>query len=318
VRSATIGSPTPISGGGAASFVDVEGYQQKPEDRRYVALSFIAPKYFQTLGTPLVAGRDFAFQDEGGPRVAIINQAMARYYFADSNPIGKHFTIEKDWKNIGGPDKPYEIVGVAGDAKYDDAHGVPPRTIYLPAFSDGRLFASDFILRTSMPPDAVTGEVRRSIAEILKGVEVLRTTTMSEQVDAAIVPERLIAMLSGSFGTLGLILAAIGLYGLLAYTAARRTKEIGVRMALGATRGSVTRMVLRDALGMVTAGLLVGIPVALWSRKFAGSLIEGLPQSSNFPISMATLGVVAVALLASYIPARRATKVDPMEALRYE
>jgi ABC-type antimicrobial peptide transport system permease subunit len=141
---------------------------------------------------------------------------------------------------------------------------------------------------------------------------------MSEQVDAAIVPERLIAMLSGSFGTLGLILAAIGLYGLLAYTAARRTKEIGVRMALGATRAVVTWMVLRDALLMVLAGLVVGIPVALWSRKFAGSLIEGLPASSALPISVAALGVIAVALLASYIPARRATKVDPMEALRYE
>jgi predicted permease len=318
VRSATIGSPTPISGAGAASFVDVEGLQQKPEDRRYVAISWIAPKYFQTLGTPLLAGRDFTFQDEGGPRVAIINEAMARYYFADANPIGKHLSIEKDWKNIGGPDKPYEIVGVVGDAKYDDAHGAPPRTLYLTAFGDGRMYASDFILRTSMPPDAVTGEVRRSVAEILKGVAVRHATTMSEQVDAALVPERLIAMLSGSFGTLGLILAAIGLYGLLAYAAARRTKEIGVRMALGATRGTVTWMVLRDALGMVSAGLLVGIPVALWSRKFAGSLIEGLPPSSVLPISMAALGVIAVAFMASYIPARRATKVDPMEALRYE
>ena len=171
---------------------------------------------------------------------------------------------------------------------------------------------------TEVNVDAVTGEVRRSIAEILKGVEVRRITTMSEQVDAAIVPERLIAMLSGSFGTLGLILAAIGLYGLLAYTAARRTKEIGVRMALGATPGAVTWMVLRDALTMVSAGLVVGIPVALWSKKFAGSLIEGLPQSSVLPISMAALGVIAVAFMASYFPARRVTKVDPIEALRYE
>ena len=317
-RLATIGSPTPISGGGAACFVDVEGYQQKPEDRRYVTLSWVAPKYFQTIGTPLLAGRDFTFQDEGGPRVAIINQAMARYYFADANPIGKHFTIEKDWKNIGGPDKPYEIVGVVGNAKYDDAHEAPPRTMYLTAFGDGRMFASDFILRTSIPPDELTGAVRRSVAEILKGVQVSHVTTMSEQVDASIVPERLIAMLSGSFGTLGLILATIGLYGLLAYTAARRTKEIGVRMALGATRGNVTWMVLRDALVMVSSGLAAGIPFALWTRKFAASLIAGLPPSSVLPISFAALGVIAVALAASYIPARRATKVDPMVALRYE
>jgi len=318
VRSATIAAPTPISGGGASSFIDVEGYQQKPEDRRYVAISWIAPKYFQTLGTPLLAGRDFTFQDEGGPRVAIINQAMARYYFADANPIGKHFTLVKDWKNLGGPDKPYEIVGVVGDAKYDDAHEAPPRTIYLTAFGDGRIFANNFILRTGIPPDELTGAVRRSVAEILKGAQVSHVTTMSEQVDASIVPERLIAMLSGSFGTLGLILATIGLYGLLAYTAARRTKEIGVRMALGATRGDVTWMVLRDALVMVSAGLGAGIPIALWARKFAASLIAGLPPSSVLPISFAALGVIAVALAASYVPARRATKVDPMEALRYE
>ena len=318
VRSATLGSPTPISGGGASSFVDVEGYQQKPEDRRYVAISWIAPKYFQTLGTPLLAGRDFTFQDEGGPRVAIINQAMARYYFADANPVGKHLTIEKDWKNIGGPDKPYEIVGVVGNAKYDDTHGVPPPTLYLTAFGDGRMFASDFILRTSIPPDAVTGEVRRSVAEILRGVQVERVTTMSDQVDASIVPERLVAMLSGSFGTLGLILAAIGLYGLLAYATARRTREIGVRIALGATRGTVRWMVLREALVMVSAGLAAGIPLALWTRKFTSSLIEGLPPSSVLPISFAAFGVVAVALVASYIPVRRATKVDPMVALRYE
>jgi ABC-type antimicrobial peptide transport system permease subunit len=180
------------------------------------------------------------------------------------------------------------------------------------------MFASDFILRTSIPPDELTGAVRRSVAGILKGVQVDRVTTMAEQVDASIVPERLIAMLSGSFGTLGLILAAIGLYGLLAYIAARRTKEIGVRMALGATRGDVTWMVLRDALVMVSAGLAAGIPIALWARKFAASLILGLPPSSVLPISFAALGVVAVALAASYIPARRATKVDPMEALRYE
>jgi predicted permease len=318
VRSATLADPTPISGGGASSFVNAEGYQQKPEDRRYVSLAFVAPKYFQTLGTPLVAGRDFTSQDQGGPRVAIINQAMARYYFTGANPIGKHFTIERDWKGIGGADKPYEIVGVVGNAKYDDAHEVPPRTIYLTVFMDGGMFANDLILRTRISLTAVTGEIRRSVAEILKGVQVNHVTTMSDQVDASIVPERLIAMLSGSFGALGSMLTAIGLYGLLAYTAARRTKEIGVRIALGATRGAVSWMVLRDALVMVSMGLAAGIPVALWARKFAASLIAGLPPSSVLPISFAALGVIAVALVASYIPARRATKVDPLVALRYE
>jgi predicted permease len=318
VRSATLGAPTPISGAGASSFVTVEGYQQKPEDRRYVSLAFVAPKYFETLGTPLVAGRDFTFQDEGGPRVAIVNQAMARYYFAGANPIGRHLTLDRDWKGIGGADKPYEIVGVVGNAKYSDAHEAPPGIVYLTAFQEGRMFANHFILRTLIAPVTVAGEVRHRVGEMLRGVQVDHVTTMSDQVDASIVPERLIAMLSGSFGALGSMLAAIGLYGLLAYTGARRTKEIGVRMALGATRGDVTWMVLRDALVMVSAGLAAGIPVALWARKFAASVMEGLPPSSVLPISFAALGVIAVALVASYIPARRATKVDPMVALRYE
>jgi ABC-type antimicrobial peptide transport system permease subunit len=141
---------------------------------------------------------------------------------------------------------------------------------------------------------------------------------MSDQVDAAVVPERLVAMLSGSFGALGSLLAAIGLHGLLAYTAARRTKEIGVRTALGATRGDVAWLVLRDALVMVSVGLAAGIPVALWARKFAASLIEGLPTSSALTISLAAVGMIVVALVATYIPARRATRVDPMVALRYE
>ena len=136
--------------------------------------------------------------------------------------------------------------------------------------------------------------------------------------DASIVPERVVAILSGSFGVLGSLLAALGLYGLLAYTVARRTNEIGIRMALGASRGNVARMVLRDALGMVSAGLAIGVPIAFWARSLAASLIEGLPVKSAVPLVFGAVGMIAVGLLASYIPARRATKVDPVVALRHE
>ena len=136
VRSATMSSGTPISGSGASSFANVEGHPERPEDRRYVSLTWVAPKYFDTLGTPFLAGRDFNWQDQGGPRVAIVNQAFARYYFADGNPIGKHFWLEKDWKGFG-PDKTYEIVGMVGDSKYYDIDEATPRTIYFHAFQDG-------------------------------------------------------------------------------------------------------------------------------------------------------------------------------------
>jgi predicted permease len=316
VRSATLCAGTPLSGGGASGFANVEGFEEKPEDRRYVSINWVAPNYFHTLGMPLLAGRDFSSQDQGGTRVAIINQAMARYYFPGRDAIGKHFTLDRDWRGFG-PDEPYEIVGVVGDAHYYEIREEPPRTIYFDTFQ-GRWVGSHLVLRTRIAPTVVAPDVRRTVREIVKGVSVGHITTMADQVDASIVPERVLAMISGSLGVLGSLLAALGLYGLLAYTVARRTNEIGVRMALGASRGSMARMVLRDALGMVSAGLVIGIPIALWARKFAASMIEGIPPSIVLPIYLAVAGIIAVALVASYIPARRATKVDPMVALRYE
>jgi predicted permease len=311
VRSATLSGVTPLSGAGASCFVTVEGFQESPEDRRYVQRNWVAPKYFETFGTALAAGRDFRFLDQGNSRVAIINQAMARYYFADRDPIGKHVTFDGD-------ESSYEIVGVAGDAKYYDLRETPPRTIYLSSFHRDGVVGHNFALRTSVDPAEVTGDVGRTVRDVLKTVAVRRITTMAEQMDGVIVPERLVALLSGLFGGLGLLLAAIGLYGLLAYTVARRVHEIGVRMALGATRGDVSRRVLTDALGMVSAGLLIGVPITIWGKTFAASMIEGLQLDSPAPIAFGGATMIAVALLAAYLPARRAARVDPIEALRHE
>jgi ABC-type antimicrobial peptide transport system permease subunit len=150
----------------------------------------------------------------------------------------------------------------------------------------------------------------------LNAVPVARIRTLAEQVDASIVTERLIATLSGLFGALGTLLAAIGLYGLLAYTVARRVNEIGIRMALGATQGAVTRMVLGEALGMAAAGLAIGLPLALWSKRLTASLVRDLPLASTVPIVFAAMAMIVVALIAAYIPARRAAAVDPATALR--
>ena len=184
-------------------------------------------------------------------------------------------------------------------------------------FQENHLF-DQFELRTSADPAAMAGTVRRMVREVLKTVPVTRVTTLADQVDSNIVPERLIATLSEFFGGLGAVLAGIGLYGLLAYSVARRTNEIGIRMALGATAGDVSRLVLRDAMGMVCAGLVAGAFMVLWGRPLAASLVQDLKSESAGPLAFAGGAIAAVALLASYVPARRATRVDPMVALRHE
>jgi predicted permease len=310
VRSATICAVSPISGAGANRGVTVEDYQSKPGEIPNVMENWVAPKYFETLGTPLVAGRDFSFQDQGHPRVAIINETMSRYYFGKSNPIGRDI-------NFDGDSTPYNVVGVVGDAKYLDIREDIYRTIYLNVFQEKQV-PSRFVLRTGIDPEAVAPDVRRTVRDMLPTVTVGRIITLEDQVDGTMVPERLIALLSGFFGTLAPMLTAIGLYGLLAYTVVRRTNEIGVRMALGASRSDIARMVVVDALAMVLAGLVIGAPIAFWGSTFAGSLIQGLPTQSAVSIILSVLAMVAVALVAAFYPARRATRIDPLKALRYE
>ncbi|HEV2689265.1 MAG TPA: ABC transporter permease, partial [Bryobacteraceae bacterium] len=319
VRSVSISGCTPIQGcGSGVRYVNVAGVVERPEDRRWSAVSFVAPNYFQTLGIPILAGRDFSLRDASRSRVAIVNETMARHYFHDENPIGKHFSVDRNTPLGGwhGDDRPYEIVGVVGNSK-SELRVTPPPAMYFNMFQEGQIF-HQFSLRTSVDPASVTGAARQMMRDVLKNVPVTRVKTLSEQVDSAIVPERLLAALSEFFGALGAVLAGIGLYGLLAYTVARRINEIGVRMALGATAGDVGRLVLRDALGMVGAGLVVGVAMVLWSRPVVERLVEDLKLESVAALAWGGGVIVAIALLAAYVPARRAAGVDPMVALRHE
>jgi predicted permease len=319
VQSASISGCTPIEGCGSGSrYVIAEGHVERPEDRQRPAISFVAPRYFDTLGIPLLAGRDFSLRDTGRPRVVIISGAVARHLFHGMNPIGRHLTVVHDPEPFPfGDDQPYEIIGLAGDVKSFELHDPPYPTIYFNMFQENHLF-DQFELRTSVAPASMAGTVRRVVRDVLKTAPVTRVKTLSEQVDSAIVPERLIAILSEFFAALGAARAGTGLYGLLAYSVARRTNEIGIRMALGAATGDVSRLVLGDAIRMVCAGLLVGACMVLWGRTLAASLVPDLKPESSGPLALAGGVIAAVTLLASYMPARRAARVDPMVALRHE
>lgn len=316
VVSASLSAPAPFSGAGAAGLAATEGYQERPEDRRYVAISYVAPKYFETMAVPLLAGRDFNLQDQERPHIAIISQSMALNYFPGGNPVGKHITLE----HVTGVSEAmtYEIVGVAGDANYNEIREPVRRTIYLPAFQDGRVMARDFVLRTSLPPESEAGAARSAVREVLKTIPVAGITTLTEQVDGTIVPERLMATLSGIFGSLGSLLAALGLYGLLACTVARRTTEFGARLALGATRSNLVAMVIGDALAMVVAGLVIGGPVAFWVKNLAANWIQDVRITSVVPLALGALVTLGLALFAAILPAHRASCVDPIRALRHE
>jgi len=319
VRSASASGCTPLEGCGSGSrYVQAEGHVEDPGQRQRPAISFVTPGYFETLGIPLLAGRDFSPRDAGRSRVAIVSTSVARHFFPGENPIGRHIKIVYDPEPIPfGDDRPYEIVGLAGDVKPWELHDPPYPLIYFDMFQENHL-NNRFEVRTSTDPAAIAGTVRRVIGDGLKPAWITRVRTLSEQVDADIVPERLIAALSGFFGVLGAALAGIGLYGLLAYTVARRTGEIGIRMALGATTGDVSRLVLGDALGMLCTGSVAGGCMVLWGRPLAAGLIPGLNPESGGPLAFAGGAIAAVVLLASYVPARRAARVNPMAALRHE
>jgi predicted permease len=307
VDSVAASGMTPMSGGAGSAFLRVGGFDEPAHDRQRVSLNSVSPNYFLTYRTPLLAGRDFRDSDMDQPRRIIVNQALARMYFSGRDPIGRHVWLENERD-------PYEIVGIAGDAKYQDVRLPPPPIVY--QFALMSRGSSDLSLRTSGRRTDLAADARRLVHDVLGSNSVGRVTTLAEQVDASIVPERLLATLAGFFGAVGALLAAIGLFGLLAYTVARQTKEIGIRMALGATRGRVSRMVAASAGWLVSVGLLLGAPAAFWSTRFAARSVENLPAGGAVPIASAAVALIAVAFIAVYVPTRRATRVEPVVALR--
>ena len=305
----------PITGGGGwDNSVWVEGYTPLPDENMTVYLNRAGPKYFETLGTPLLLGRDFNPRDtETTPKVAIINQTMARYFFGNSNPVGRKFGWFGEDKNKS----QFEIVGVVKDSKYETLRERVPRTAYLDCFQVV-LGSMTFAVRTSVKPTAVISQIRNEIRAIDSSIRFGGFRTLEEHVDESLGHERLMATLSSFFAGLAVLLACVGLYGVMAYAVTRRTNEIGIRMALGADRAQVLRMILRESALLVAAGIAVGLPVALAAARLISGQLYGLKPADPSTIAGAIFLIAAVGALAGYIPARRATKVDPMVALRYE
>ena len=314
--------------------IAAEGYQRKADERPFVDFNAVSAGYFQTLRIPLLQGRDFRAEDnppfsetpdpsmrphnddERLPPpapVAIVNQAMARKYFPHQNAVGKHFS-RGDKFNLANS---FEIIGVVKDANYFNIREAVETMIYVPVW---RLSANAVTLcvRANGSPEVLPNAIRQEVAGLDRAIPVLQTLTLEDQFDNTISQERTVTSLSSFFGGLAVLLAALGLYGVMAHSVTRRYREIGIRMALGAKSGTVLWLVLRDTAWMIGIGALIGLPAAFALTRLVQSFLYGLTPQDPLSIVLATVGLILVTGLAGYIPARRATLVDPMIALRYE
>ena len=319
VRNVSIATYAPMSGSSRSSSIKIngQGYEPKLDDDLVVKDLLTGPKYAETLGVPLLRGREIELRDTASsPRVAVVNATFAEKYFKGQNPIGRTFTFD-DETDHGAP---LEIVGVVGDIKSDDARDKPEPTVYRPILQiqEQGAYSATIHIRTTSDPTQLTPQVRQMLKQVDDKLPIFGVTTLDEQLRKNLDQERLVAQLVSFFGALALILACIGLYGVMAQGVARRTNEIGIRMALGARGGNIAWMVLRETLYLVLAGLVIGVPGALIGAKLISAQLFGMKPAD--PLTLVGAGVVLtiVALLAGYLPARRASRVNPLNALRYE
>jgi predicted permease len=291
--------------------ISVEGYTNRSNEDRGVHMNSVTPGYFRTMGLPLLLGRDFTAEEAFSrvPKIAIINETMARYYFGKENPLGRRF----GWGDPPQLKFDSEIIGVVKDANYGELRDRPPRLIYYPKQGGDVL-----VVRAAGPIAALSATIRREIQAVDKGLETYDVNAIPRLRDQALVQERLLAQLSGFFGLLALSLACIGLYGVMSYDVARRTHEIGIRMALGAQRANVVRLVMRETMSLVVFGMIAGLGAALATTRLIANLLYGLTPNDPLTIALAGLLLLTMAALAGYLPARRASRVDPMVALRYD
>lgn len=276
----------------------------------------VSPRYFTTMGTAVLAGREFTdADDKNSRRVAIVNESFARRFF-QGDAVGRRFTVgdgrEKDLADL-------EIVGVAANTKYGEPREKQKELVYVAMYQ--RQYGAGGAIQVRLAPgisaDGASAEIRRIAAEIGKEVPV-EIRPYNKLFERVLQQDRMVALLSGLFGFLGMALACVGLYGVMAYAVSSRKGEIGIRMALGARRGNVVWMILRESLVLGAIGAAIGVPVALLATRFIASYLFGLTPADPLALLLATLIMVSVATLAGYLPARVASSLDPVVALRTE
>jgi predicted permease len=314
VRSASWATYSPFSGRGRAAILDIPGFAPRAEQDKEVDLAVISPEYFETFGVRLLLGRAFTARDNGtASKVAILNETAARFYFGNANPVGNKVRFVA----YSRPDLIYEIVGVVADTRHDSLREQTVRFIYLPIpQSVERINRLALSLRCAGDALAFAPVVRREVQNVRSTVLVNNVSTIEKQVQQSLRTERLVAVLSTGFGTLALVLACIGLYGILAYAVTRRTSEIGIRMALGATKRDMIWLILREAMVLAGGGILIGVPAMLLLGRISRALLYGVGQFDLPAFAFALVILIVFAALAGIIPARRAGRLDPMSALR--
>ncbi len=315
VKSAGYAVVTVLSGDEWDSTMSVEGHKNLDNEDKQAFMNAVSTDYFKTMGVPLLAGRDFNEHDTGTKMtVAIVNRKFATHFFGGKSPLGRH---------VGFGDGPktkleIEIVGVTEDSLYEGPREGVHRQVFVPFAQTDFPASVGFYVRTSMDSKSMFTVLRRKVQELDSSMPVYDMKTLEHQLDETLSTERLIAVLSAAFGLLATVLAALGLYGIMAFMVARRTKEIGLRMALGAPRGQVVWMVMRETMVLVAAGLAIGIPAALAVSKYVSTQLFGVKATDIASAAAALIILAVVAAGAGFLPARRASTIDPIQALRYE
>jgi predicted permease len=312
IRSASLSLHGPLSGGARTTSLAIEGFQPPPGTSLEMQDDVVTEHYFGTVGLTLLRGRLFGPEDRANGRASIINETMARRFFAGRNPIGQRWT----YGDPIGPDA-HEIIGVVSDAHYNDLRGAIPNAVYRLA-SQTDEFLMSVEARAAVPADVARQTLRSALASVDARVPLIEVTTLDARVRGLTALERSVSLLATAFGLVALVLACLGLYGTMSYNVARRTPELGIRMALGANHLSVLWLVLRDACRIVLTGLAVGLPLAVLAAEQTTEFLYGVAPADLASYSAAAGVLVAIALLAAWLPARRAAAVDPVVALRSE